>query len=139
MAGHRNPANPLWGEGPRSNGPTGAAIRIGEIQVNQDFARSSVTAPWRDEALKRNYHASIGLPLRVDGQVFGALTIYAEQPYAFDADEVSLSAWPLCVREMRRHRERHSSRHTKSEMRIVARVPAMPVALESCDRSSRAR
>lgn len=79
-----------WGEGPRSKGPTGAAIRTGEVQVNQDFASNPTVAPWREEALKRGIRASIGLPLIAGGQVFGALTIYAEQPDAFNRDEVEL-------------------------------------------------
>jgi len=81
-----------WGEGERSMGPTGAAIRTGEIQINQDFASNPRMVPWRQEALKRGLQASIGLPLRASGEVFGALTIYAEQPDAFDAEEVSMLA-----------------------------------------------
>jgi len=37
-----------WGEGPRSRGPTGSAIRTGEVQVNQNFASNAAMAPWRD-------------------------------------------------------------------------------------------
>ncbi len=77
-----------WGEGPRSRGPTGAAIRTGEVQVNQDFASSVVMAPWREEALRHGLQSSIGLPLSTGVRVFGALTIYAEQPDAFDREEV---------------------------------------------------
>jgi PAS domain S-box-containing protein len=79
-----------WGEGPRSRGPTGGALRTGEVQVNQDFAVNPMVAPWREEALKRGYQASIGLPLRVDGKVFAALTLYAGQPNAFDEEERAL-------------------------------------------------
>lgn len=79
-----------WGEGPRSRGPTGGALRTGEVQVNQDFAVNPTVAPWREEALKRGYQASIGLPLRVDDKVFAALTLYAEQPNAFDEEERAL-------------------------------------------------
>lgn len=77
-----------WGEGPRSRGPTGGAIRTGEVQVNQDFASSAVMAPWREEALRHGLHSSVGLPLSTGGRVFGALTIYAAQPDAFDREEV---------------------------------------------------
>lgn len=79
-----------WGEGPRSLGPTGGALRTGEVQVNQNFAVNPMVAPWREEALKRGYQASIGLPLRVDGKVFAALTLYAGQPNAFDEEERAL-------------------------------------------------
>ena len=79
-----------WGEGTHSKGPTGSAIRTGEAQVNQDFATNPVMAPWRQEALKRGYHASISLPLKMQGEVFGVLTLYAGQPNAFDEEETAL-------------------------------------------------
>ncbi|NDH63007.1 MAG: PAS domain S-box protein [Alphaproteobacteria bacterium] len=79
-----------WGEGARSVGPTGTALRTGEMQVNQNFITNPAVAPWRDEALKRGYHASICLPLKIDGKVFACLGLYAEQPEAFDEEEVRL-------------------------------------------------
>ncbi|MDP1750025.1 MAG: GAF domain-containing protein, partial [Reyranella sp.] len=79
-----------WGEGPRSKGPTGSAIRTGEVQVNQDFATNPAMVPWREAALKRGYRASISLPLKLQGGVFGVLTLYAEQPNAFDREETAL-------------------------------------------------
>jgi PAS domain S-box-containing protein len=90
--GYLAQARITWGEGPRGRGPTGAALRTGEIQVNQNFASNPLTAPWSAEALKRGFQSSIGLPLRLDGRVFAAFTAYAEQPDAFDRDEVALLA-----------------------------------------------
>ena len=78
-----------WGEGPRSRGPTGSAIRTGEVEVNQNFAFNAAMAPWRDEALRHRLRSSIGLPLSAGGRVFGALTIYAAQAEAFDREEVA--------------------------------------------------
>jgi PAS domain S-box-containing protein len=77
-----------WGGGPRSGGPTGRAIRTGEVQINHDFASNAEMAPWREEALKRGLRSSIGLPLRAGDIVIGALTIYSGQPFAFTKDEV---------------------------------------------------
>ena len=79
-----------WGDGPRSHGPTGTALRTGVLQVNQDFANNPAVAPWRSEALKHGYRSSITLPLAAEGKVFAALTLYAEQPNAFDSDETTL-------------------------------------------------
>ena len=62
-----------WGEGPRSRGPTGSAIRTGEVEVNQDFASNAAMAPWRDEALRHGLRSSIGLPLSAGGRVFGEI------------------------------------------------------------------
>ncbi len=79
-----------WGEGPLGAGPTGSAIREGVLHVNQDYTRDARLAPWREAALKWDIQASIGLPLRCGGKVIGALTIFAEQPNAFDVEEVAL-------------------------------------------------
>ena len=79
-----------WGDGPRSQGPTGTALRTGALQVNQDFANNPAVAPWRAEALKHGFQASISLPLTIEGKVFATLTLYAEQPNAFDTAETDL-------------------------------------------------
>lgn len=78
-----------WDAGARSQGPTGAAILTGEVQINQDVASNPAMALWREESLKRGLLASIGLPLRAGGRVIGALTIHAGQAFAFDHEEVA--------------------------------------------------
>jgi len=90
--GYLAQAGITWGDGPRGRGPTGAALRTGEMQINQDFTGNPLTAPWSIEALKRDFHSSIGLPLKMDGRVFAAFTVYAGQRDAFDKDEVALLA-----------------------------------------------
>jgi len=77
-----------WGDGARSRGPTGAALHTGLVQTHQDFANNATMAPWREEALKHGLRASIGLPIRRAGRTIAALTIYAEEPHAFESDEV---------------------------------------------------
>lgn len=71
-------------------GPLVKAIETGTVQINQDFDSNPVTRPWRDEALRRGYRSSIVLPLGRQGTVVAALSIYAAQPQAFDAEEVQL-------------------------------------------------
>jgi len=66
------------------------AIRTGTVQINRDFATNPRIAIWRSEALKRGYASSIALPLRDNDHTFGALTIYAHEPDAFDGEEVNL-------------------------------------------------
>jgi len=82
-----------WADNERGQGPTGRAIRLGKPQVNQDFFGNPQMQPWRAQALSRGYQSSIALPLRAESdEVFGALSIYASEPDAFDADEVKLLA-----------------------------------------------
>lgn len=85
-----------WGDNIYGQGPTGVAIRTGLTDINQDYLNGSRMSPWRESALERGYQSSISLPLLNNKStlnnknVFGALTIYAAQPYAFSKDEVEL-------------------------------------------------
>lgn len=81
-----------WGEGPRGQGPTGAALRSGKVQLNRDFMTNPALSSLREEASARGYRSSIALPLKDATRVFAALTLYARQPDAFDTDEVALLA-----------------------------------------------
>jgi signal transduction histidine kinase len=73
-----------WGDAPTGRGPTGVAIRTGKLRSTDDIATDPRFPPWRDEALRRGYGSSLALPLQSEGTVFGALTLYADRPHAFD-------------------------------------------------------
>ena len=79
-----------WGENERGMGPIGRAIRSGQTQVCRDLVNDPVHRPWREEALKRGYAASIALPLADNSEVFGVLVVYAGEAGAFDASETAL-------------------------------------------------
>lgn len=83
-------AHITWNDEPTGNGPLGMAIKTGIAQVNQDFESNPKARPWREEALRHGYRSSIVLPLRCRDTVVAALTIYAAQLQAFDAEEVQL-------------------------------------------------
>lgn len=89
-AGYLENARISWGDNDRGRGPSGTAIRSGEIQVNQDFQTNPRMAPWRADAAKRGYASSIALPLKGESGTFGVLSIYACEPDAFDPSEVQL-------------------------------------------------
>lgn len=76
-----------WADTERGRGLVGTAIRTGEPQVVRDVLSDPRYAPWWDEALRHGYASVISLPVRVDGTVMGALTIYATEPDAFDDEE----------------------------------------------------
>ncbi len=75
---------------PAVSGPPAMAIKTGTVQVNQDFDSNPATRSMREEALRRGYRSSIALPLRRHDAVVAALSIYAAEPQAFDAEEVQL-------------------------------------------------
>jgi diguanylate cyclase (GGDEF)-like protein/PAS domain S-box-containing protein len=77
-----------WGEDPRGQGPSGAAIRLGRPAVVKDVLTDPAYSLWRDEAVRRGYGSVAGLPLVLGGRNLGVLTIYAAEPNVFDAQTV---------------------------------------------------
>ena len=79
-----------WGDGERGQGPGGMAIKTGEIQVARDILHDPALAPWHEEWRRRDFKAIIALPLIVEGKTIGILDISAQDPGAFDPEEVRL-------------------------------------------------
>ncbi len=79
-----------WGDNEYGRGPTGVSIRTGRTDINQDYLNNPRMLPWRENALKRGYQSSISIPLSNNEGVFGALVIYAAEPFVFSRDEVEL-------------------------------------------------
>ncbi|MHB1209235.1 MAG: EAL domain-containing protein [Acidimicrobiales bacterium] len=79
-----------WVDGPKGQGPVGRAIRAGVTQVTGDFNVDLSFLPWIKEARAHGFHSSIGLPVRVDGEVDGVFSVYAIEPYAFDEDSIEV-------------------------------------------------
>ena len=79
-----------WADCERGRGPTGTAIRSGAPQVVRNVLTEANYAPWREDAQKRGYASVASLPLRVEGAVVGALSIYAAEEDAFDDEELGL-------------------------------------------------
>jgi len=81
-----------WADTERGRGPTGTAIRTRQPSVCQNMLEDPRIAPWREEARRRAYASSCALPLCVDGEPIGALTVYSALPEAFDTAEAELLA-----------------------------------------------
>ena len=79
-----------WADEPRGRGPTGIAVRTGQVSVFRDLDADHAFVPWRDEAQRRGYKSAIGLPLTAGNKTFGSLTIYSSRTDAFDAVESAL-------------------------------------------------
>lgn len=69
---------------PLSHGPTGTALRESRPFWCQDFMNDPATAPWHEPAKSFGWMASASLPLFKNGIAIGALTLYTDQPHAFD-------------------------------------------------------
>ncbi|HRD50833.1 MAG: GAF domain-containing protein [Candidatus Competibacter sp.] len=79
-----------WDDSPTGQGPTGAAIRTGQPVICYNLHTDPRFAPWREEAARYGYAASIALPLAHKTGVFGALSLYAADSDALAPDEVDL-------------------------------------------------
>ena len=88
--GFLSQARMTWGDGERGASAMSVAIRTGTIQLRQAILSDPRLAPWHEDARIRNYQSAIALPLRLQDQVYGALAIYAPEPYAFHEQEVAL-------------------------------------------------
>ncbi len=79
-----------YDDGPRGQGPTGKAIRTGEIQVVRDVDDDAGYTPWHAGASEYGFRTSVSLPIRVDDRTIGALNVYSTEPWAFDERELPL-------------------------------------------------
>ncbi|WP_114968595.1 PAS domain-containing protein [Rhodoferax ferrireducens] len=71
-------------------GPTGTAIRNGSTQVCQNCWTNPQMAPWREAVRQLGFQSSVALPLTIDKQTIGSLTLHSAEPEAFGAAEVKL-------------------------------------------------
>lgn len=88
--GYLGLVNITWADTERGRGPTGTCMRTGTTITTRSIATDPSMAPWREEALKRGYGSILAIPLIIDSEVFGAMTIYAAEPDAFGEEEIGL-------------------------------------------------
>ena len=79
-----------WGDNQYGQSAMSTAMRTDTTQLRQNILNDSRLAPWHEDARRRNYQSAIALPLHVDGEVIGAIAIYAAEPYAFGTEEIKL-------------------------------------------------
>jgi PAS domain S-box-containing protein len=79
-----------WDESERGRGPTGTAIRTGQLSLCRNMLTDSAFAPWREDAIKRGYASSLVIPLKEGNEVWGAITIYSREPDGFSEGEMNL-------------------------------------------------
>lgn len=75
---------------PEGRGPTGTAIRDGRPYVCNDFLNDPRTLPWREPASRAGWRSSAAFPIRIDGEVRGALMVYDRETNFFGEREVVL-------------------------------------------------
>jgi diguanylate cyclase (GGDEF)-like protein len=88
--GYVESLNLTWADAERGRGPTGMALRTGEVQIAQDLASDPRLQPWHELIQRHGFRGSMALPLKDARGTFGALMIYAAEPDAFIREEVEL-------------------------------------------------
>lgn len=84
--------NLTWADTDLGQGPTGRAVRSGQIQVAEDIGTDAGYSPWRPRALEFGYRSSVALPLKADQGVIATLNIYAAEVGVFGEEEIGLLA-----------------------------------------------
>lgn len=69
---------------PEGRGPTGISIRENKAYICHDFLNDPSTLPWQENARKHGLLSTASCPLELEGQVVGALTLYANETNYFD-------------------------------------------------------
>jgi len=82
--------NISWADNERGRGPSGTAIRTGQLSLTRNLLTDPNTAPWREGAMRHSIASVLSLPLRVEGEIFGAIGIGAPEPDAFGPQEMEL-------------------------------------------------
>lgn len=123
---------------PLGRGAGGRALRLGLDQFSADILSDVTMAPWRDAAKRVGYRSSGGLPLRLNGEVRGLLSVYTREPSYFNDDERNLVhrlaanvsyGWEALQRE-EDLRESDVARRTGQRFRaILAAAPDAMLAL----------
>ncbi|PSQ09042.1 hypothetical protein BRC95_01965 [Halobacteriales archaeon QS_5_68_33] len=71
----------------RSQGPTGRALRTGEMQTTDNVDISDAHDPWRDHVGEYDFHSSAAVPITHADNTYGVLNVYARRPDAFEGQE----------------------------------------------------
>jgi len=79
-----------WAADGRYQGSMGKVIASGEVYVVNDILHNADHARLKSRAVQLGFQSLITLPLKSGGTIFGAISIYANEPDAFDQEEVAL-------------------------------------------------
>jgi diguanylate cyclase (GGDEF)-like protein len=79
-----------WADTEQGRGLAGTTIRTATPYIAQNVLVDPNLSPWRKHAIQFGYASAAAFPLSVDGKAIGALSIYSNEPDAFDAEELEL-------------------------------------------------
>ena len=71
----------------RGEGPTGRALRTGEVQTTNDSREDARYGPWQELAAEYGFRSSAAIPIVHEETTYGVLNVYADRPNAFESAE----------------------------------------------------
>jgi PAS domain S-box-containing protein len=75
---------------PEALGVVGASLKTGKTCVANDMAADPRYAVWRDTCARIGVRSAAAFPIRLKGDLCGALAVYCAEPDAFDREAVRL-------------------------------------------------
>ena len=91
LACHLDGLDIRWADVPQGRGPTGTAIRTGQLQICNDYASNHSPKPWHDWMRRLGLTSSLSLPIRLPSRsVIASMTVYSRHPNAFGEAEAAL-------------------------------------------------
>jgi PAS domain S-box-containing protein len=108
--------------------PTGISVRVDTHCICNDFLGSLRTSPWQQAGAAHGIASAASIPLKQEGKVIGALTLYADTKDFFDQQQTALLqqmgadvsfALDNLNREMKR-REAERDLHDQTIKRLLA-------------------
>jgi len=79
-----------WGAAGAGGGIVGKTIRTGEISICLDILSDPDFSRCRDAAMERGYSSAVSIPMVSGSTPFGALSIYAKRPDAFNSEKLRM-------------------------------------------------
>lgn len=80
-----------WGDVPLGRGPTGTAIRTGQLQICNNARANPGLEPWHQWMRELDLCSSLALPIRLpNGSVIASMTVYSRHEHAFGEREAAL-------------------------------------------------
>lgn len=79
-----------WTDNEWGNGAVGKAIRTGKSNIVRNTSSDPCFTPWREIASEMGYLSVIAVPLSINNELIGAITIYASEADAFNEQEKEL-------------------------------------------------
>lgn len=79
-----------WADNVRGQGVAGTAVRENRASIAHGIRTNPRYENWREIAVKLGFEDAIGLPVKVDGRIWGVICLYSTHPNAFDENETRL-------------------------------------------------